>query len=227
MTRQTRENGMNPRQRSFLKPLKQALRSMLSMCFDFPFWDPGLDHLKPHAKGLVLNAGSGLRSRDGFGDALVNLDLAWRKKPQVAGDLHRLPFRNASFDTILNIAVLEHVPRAWECVEEFRRVLKPGGVIICSVPFLQPTHNDPGDYIRFTEQGLRQLFLDKNFTITESGTTLNFFHTVGWITYELLVSRWYLRPLTIITNPITLLLQRIPLDVPRCRSANTVIARKL
>ena len=41
-----------------------------------------------------------------------------------------------------------------------------------------------------------------------------------------LCSRWYLRPLTIVINPLFLLLQRIPLDVPSCRSANLVIARK-
>ncbi len=208
-----------------LKALKRAIRGTIAVFTERPFWDPGIEHLKRHAKGLVLNAGSGLREFQ-FGEAMVNMDLAWRKKPHIAGDLHTLPFQSESFDTILNIAVLEHVPRAWECVEEFHRILKPGGTVICSVPFLQPVHDDPGDFVRFTEAGLRRLFLDKGFEILESESTLNFFHVWGWITYELLISRWYLRPLTIIFNPLILLLQRLPLDVPRCRSANTVIARK-
>ncbi len=178
-----------------------------------------------YAKGRVLNAGSGLRDVK-MGESMVEVDLAWRKKPDVAGDIHYLPFKDDSFDTILNVAVLEHVPRAWACVDEFRRVLAPGGVVICCVPFLQPVHNDPGDFIRFTEEGLCRLFVDKGFAVVYSGSTLNFFHTWGWITYELLISRWYLRPLTILVNPILLLLQRIPLDVPSCRSGNTVVAQK-
>lgn len=209
----------------WLKPIKQAIRSTIAVFWDRPFWDPGIDHLKTYAHGRVLNAGSGLREFQ-FGESMVNIDIAWRKKPHIAGDLHALPFLDASFDSILNIAVLEHVPRSWNCVKEFLRVLKPGGIVICSVPFLQPVHDDPGDYIRFTEQGLRQLFTDHGFTVTNSESTLNFFHTFGWITYELFISRWYLRPMTILFNPIMLLLQRIPLDVPRCRSANTIIATK-
>jgi SAM-dependent methyltransferase len=178
------------------------------------------------ARGRVLNAGCGLREAR-MGESTVNLDIAHRKHPHIVGDLHRLPFQNSSFDTILNVAVLEHVPRAWDCVGEFYRVLAPGGRVICCVPFLQPVHDDPGDFVRFTEQGLRRLFEDKGFEVIGTVGGLSFFHTLGWIVHELLTSRWYLKPLTLIANPLLLLLQRIPLDVPSCRSANTVIARKL
>jgi hypothetical protein len=39
-----------------------------------------------------------------------------------------------------------------------RRVLKPEGRIVVSVPFLFPIHDAPGDYWRFTKYGLRYLF---------------------------------------------------------------------
>ncbi len=207
------------------KPVKQLIRKIISVCTERPFHDPGIDWMSRHARGRVLNAGSGVRDVR-MGDSLVNLDIAHRKKPHVVGDLHTLPFREDSFDTILNVAVLEHVPAAWDCVDEFYRVLAPGGQVICCVPFLQPVHDDPGDFVRFTEEGLRRLFTDKGFEVTWSGGGLSFFHTLGWIIHELLISRWYLKPLTIAVNPLLLLLQRLPLDVPSCRSANTIIALK-
>jgi hypothetical protein len=38
------------------------------------------------------------------------------------------------------------------------RVLKPGGKLICAVPFLQPLHGYPHHYYNMTHQGLRALF---------------------------------------------------------------------
>jgi hypothetical protein len=41
-----------------------------------------------------------------------------------------------------------------------RRVLKPDGRIIVSVPFLFPVHDAPHDYWRFTKYALEYLFRD-------------------------------------------------------------------
>jgi SAM-dependent methyltransferase len=63
-----------------------------------------------------------------------------------------------SFDGVLSLAVLEHVKDPWRCAQEIMRVLKPGGELICCVPFLQPVHGYPHHYYNMTEQGLRNLF---------------------------------------------------------------------
>jgi hypothetical protein len=39
-------------------------------------------------------------------------------------------------------------------------VLKPGGELMCCVPFLQPLHGYPHHYYNMTHQGLRNLFAD-------------------------------------------------------------------
>ena len=45
-----------------------------------------------------------------------------------------MPFADGTFATVLCTEVLEHVPDPAAAIREFRRVLRPGGVLIGSVP---------------------------------------------------------------------------------------------
>jgi 2-polyprenyl-3-methyl-5-hydroxy-6-metoxy-1,4-benzoquinol methylase len=51
----------------------------------------------------------------------------------VADGLH-LPFPADTFDVVVSIHVLEHVSADGDMIGEFRRILKPGGVLLISVP---------------------------------------------------------------------------------------------
>ena len=95
--------------------------------------------------GKVLNAGAGWRDISHLvAGELVNQDLTWegdeRTNIDIYSPLHRIPVPDSTFDAILCIAVLEHVVNPVEVVEEMARVLKPGGCLVASVPFLQPEH---------------------------------------------------------------------------------------
>jgi SAM-dependent methyltransferase len=48
----------------------------------------------------------------------------------------------------------------FDAVNEIRRILKPGGVVIVSTPFNFRIHGPLPDCWRFTEHGLRALFKD-------------------------------------------------------------------
>ena len=54
--------------------------------------------------------------------------------PVVEGDLERMPFDDGTFATVLCTEVLEHVPYPDAALKEIRRVLRPGGLLIGSVP---------------------------------------------------------------------------------------------
>jgi SAM-dependent methyltransferase len=84
------------------------------------------------------------------------LDRA-KRSVDIFGDGRALPFADASFDTVLSTEVLEHVLAPQEVVDEMARVLKPGGRLLVTVPFIQPLHELPSDYFRYTPSSLRKL----------------------------------------------------------------------
>ncbi len=120
-------------------------------------YDPNvLGLIKKHSAGCVLDCGSG--ERPDYFDNVVNLEIVPYDTTDVLGVGEVLPFRDNSFDAVISIAVLEHVKDPFRCASEIVRVLKPGGDLICCVPFLQPLHGYPHHYYNMTHQGLKNLF---------------------------------------------------------------------
>lgn len=77
--------------------------------------------------------------------------------PDVLYDGETLPFPDESFDSALNVQVLEHTPRPLELLAEITRVLKKDGVLVLMAPFSFRLHEEPHDYFRYTPHGLRSL----------------------------------------------------------------------
>lgn len=145
-----------------------------------------IDTLDPliasHARGVVLDAGAGrltyAKRLGAFSKRVVSIDRD-RIHPglSAAADLERLPFPKRSFDSVFCSQVLEHVPNPMLVLLEFYRILRPGGELILSVPHLAYLHNEPHDYYRYTEYGLRHLLHHAGFEVTElrwSGGVLSF-----------------------------------------------------
>ncbi len=49
-------------------------------------------------------------------------------------DDYRLPFDDETFDLVTNWHVIEHMPNVLDAIAEWRRVLKPGGVLMLETP---------------------------------------------------------------------------------------------
>ena len=117
------------------------------------------EHLGRLPEGaLVLNVGCGVvrRFEAACSCRYVATDLRPLPNVDFASDAANLPIPDHSVDAALAIELLEHVPRPWAVVEELARVLKPGGMVMISVPSAVPRH-DEHDYWRYTAEGLRQL----------------------------------------------------------------------
>lgn len=64
----------------------------------------------------------------------------------LVSDITAIPAPDASFDAILCSEVLEHVPEPTHALDEFARLLKPGGVVILTAPFASNVHMAPYHY---------------------------------------------------------------------------------
>jgi len=112
-------------------------------------------------KGKVLDVGAydiNGSVRDLF-DNYTGVDA--RVGPNVAFQMnaHHLHFMDESFDHVLCLETLEHDPQFWVTVQEMRRVLRKGGVLVITVPGINfAKHEMPRDYWRFTTEGLKKLF---------------------------------------------------------------------
>lgn len=73
------------------------------------------------------------------------------------------PEQTANADVVLCTEVLEHVPRPADFLARAYAALRPGGRVVCTVPFAARWHFVPFDYWRFTPSGLKQLFESAGF----------------------------------------------------------------
>jgi SAM-dependent methyltransferase len=89
---------------------------------------------------------------------VVNLEIGDAPTVDIVGYGTELPFRNDSVDLVIMQEVLEHVDEFHHLLSEVHRILKPGGVCFCQVPFQIGFHPGPADYWRFSKQGIEHLF---------------------------------------------------------------------
>src|SRR5689334_20858953 len=106
------------------------------------------------------------------------LDRA-RRSVDVFGDGLRLPFADASFDTVLSTEVLEHVSAPAAMVREMARVLRPEGRLLVTVPFLAPLHELPSDFYRYTPSALRALIEQSGLVAERIEARGNFAEALG------------------------------------------------
>jgi SAM-dependent methyltransferase len=140
-------------------------------------------------RGRFLNAGCGSRDLSAFLNergvtAITLYDIRSDDPDVVIGPLESMPFPEAAFDSILCNAVLEHVAGADAAMRELARVVRPGGHIVVAVPFLQPFHASPGDYQRYTGDGLAELGRRAGLEVVAVLPVHSIAQTLGWILWE-------------------------------------------
>lgn len=80
-------------------------------------------------------------------------------------NLDNIPKPDNYYDAILNTQVLEHVPYPQKVINEFFRVLKPGGKLFLTAPQGWGIHQEPNHFFHFTKYGLELLFKNAGFEI--------------------------------------------------------------
>ena len=113
--------------------------------------------LEPMLAGKAYKA-AGYRPSLTYGAYNCDLDL----------DVCAIDLPDRSVDCVLCIEVLEHCGDPVRAARELQRILRPGGALFLTVPFIASyhghqasqsgSHEDFPDYWRFTHQGLEKLF---------------------------------------------------------------------
>ncbi len=129
-------------------------------------------HAGQYIKGRVLDLGAGKSKYKSLLPQTISeyvaFDTVKRENIDVVGDILNLPFPDESFDTVICTQVLEHTKNPWLAAQQMHRILKPGGICVTTAPFFCPYHKDPGDYFRYTKDGLAEIFSSNGFKILEN-----------------------------------------------------------
>lgn len=178
--------------------------------------------LRTHAKGTVLDAGCGSQPFRPVVEEQVERYVSYDIEARVESvdfigdveDMRAVADRTA--DVILCSEVLEHVPHPHVALAEFARIVRPGGVLVVTVPFLARLHEEPHDYFRYTRHGLRRLFDDAGFDLEEIVETGSVFSFVGHqVSLALLGLTWHrprLRRLAVALNRWLVVRPAVALD---------------
>ncbi len=110
----------------------------------------------------------------------VAVDLRPTSLVSVIANAEHLPFAEQQFDLVLCTQMLEYAPDPGRVVSEIYRVLKAGGIFLCSVPSLALRDSDE-DRWRFWPAGIRQLLpaFSQVEIIPEGGSIAGLFRTVN------------------------------------------------
>jgi len=126
----------------------------------------------PRFQGTVLDIGCGhmpyrslLLAAPSRAERYIGLDLPVNlyQKPELEWDGKTIPLGDSQVDCAVATELLEHCPDPAAVLREACRVLKPGGVIFFTVPFLWPLHCIPHDEHRYTPFALQRYLKTAGF----------------------------------------------------------------
>jgi len=127
----------------------------------------------PKLQGSILDIGSANRRYDWLlSQKPTAVDVVENKPKEVLlGDVNNLQFKDSSFDNIICLEVFEYLTTPQKAIEQIYRVLKGGGVLVLSCPFMYKAHQDQ---LRYTACFWEQTLL-KNFSQKEIKPIGNFY----------------------------------------------------
>jgi len=83
---------------------------------------------------LIARGGSMVVGGDVSKQALKHGALHYRRVPFLCFDAQHIPLISTSFDVVVSIEVIEHLQRPEDFLQECRRILRDGGLLVCSTP---------------------------------------------------------------------------------------------
>lgn len=178
--------GVSEQLREFVEEMPHERRSILAFVREVA------ESLPPGSVVLDIGAGDApYRELFGHCDYLTtdredSLHEGARQADFIAS-AEALPLEDAAVDAALLTQVLEHVPDPAAVLGEAARILRPGGAIFLTVPFVWELHELPLDFWRFTPASLERLLDLAGFIDVQVEARNDCFTTVA----QLLRNLWW------------------------------------
>lgn len=148
----------------------------------------------------------------------------------------KFPFQNEEFDSVVTNQVLEHVFEPDLFLSEINRVLKKGGNLLITVPFVWDEHEQPYDYARYSSFGLKYLLENKGFEIIAHIKSENnikaLFQLINAYLYKITFRKRFVKQITTVflMAPITIIAFLLNLIIPDNNDFyldNIILAKKI
>jgi SAM-dependent methyltransferase len=145
------------------------------------------------------------------------------------------PFQDRSFDAVLTNQVFEHVFNPEDFMKEIFRVLKPGGKLLITVPFVWDEHEQPNDFGRYSSFGLSHVLEKNGFSILSFRKSTKGFAAIAQLTTGYIFKLFYSKSKivngvgTLAMSPISIVLLLISVIAPTSSDIyldNVVLAQK-
>jgi SAM-dependent methyltransferase len=168
-----------------------------------------------YLNGIILDVGCGDKPYEKLlknHEKYIGLDYDGAHYPDkidIIASADSIPLLDGSVDSVLCTQLLEHMENPDLVISEIKRILKPGGYAVISVPFIWNIHMEPRDFFRFSKFGLEYLMKKNNLNIISIQELGGF-----WITWLQLLANYIQIPTVnhpnflirkIIVLPITIL----------------------
>ncbi len=149
------------------------------------------DKLRPLSRNLSLvDLGAGaLQFEDLFlAFQYTGVDFVEFPHVTVIADLTKdLPLESNSADIVTLSNTVEHIPNTEHLFAECYRILRPGGIIVGTIPFLMPLHQAPYDFNRYTNFQLSRFLSQAGFSqldVTPLGSLTDAYNTIELKTFD-------------------------------------------
>lgn len=118
---------------------------------------------------------------DGEGDGKGLQTGSWdQSQLDIVSDITDIPEADETFDAILCVEVLEHLPEPLMAIKEFVRLLKPGGHLVLTAPFCSLTHFAPYHfYSGFNEYFYTEHLTKLGFEVVEITPNGNYYEYIA------------------------------------------------
>lgn len=141
----------------------------------------------PRLKGVCVDVGCGVKPYAALirprCTSYIGIDhpgtLHGDENIDIFANAMSLPLKNETADSAVALQVMEHIEEPLVLLKEIYRILKDGSYLVVTTPFMWGIHEQPRDFFRYTEYGLRYLLQKAGFEVESIRANTGFWITSG------------------------------------------------